>query len=73
MATKTLTRVSPDTDHFTAKDRQTGGFAGIEDRELAELKQHSHQVIDRAEELRHIDDLFVRYSSSLSSELRCGA
>ncbi len=62
MKLATLERISLKSDCFQVEER-TGRFAGLEERELAELRHQSTQIVDRAQELLHIDDLFVRYES----------
>lgn len=52
MTLATLERVSLKSDSFQ-----------VEERELAELRHQSTRIVDRAQELLHIDDLFVRYES----------
>ena len=61
MTQATLERVSLKSDSFQVIERP--GFAGLEERELAELQHQSTRIIDRTQELLHIDDLFVRYES----------
>ena len=62
MTLATLERVSLKSDSFQVKGRPAR-FAGLEDRELAELRHQSTRIVDRAQELLHIDDLFVRFES----------
>ena len=60
MTLATLERVS--SDSFQVEERP-GRFAGLDARELSELRHQLTRIVDRAQELLHIDDLFVRYES----------